>query len=147
MIILFTYEYMGYLMYYSAFILWFDNFLDSGAEFCQIFRWFYGKFKIFEDLLKLTDLWSCDKFQFCIGDFFPDFFLEVHNHLVENYSFLTSVRIMKTFQNRWMIVGFFVFPPFSFFFGQILIALVQLWEVEVQKQNWAESVLKVIKIR
>ena len=25
---------------------WFDHFLDSGAEFCQIFRWFSGKFKI-----------------------------------------------------------------------------------------------------
>ena len=36
---------MGYLMYYSAFILWFDHFLDSGAEICQIFRWFFGKFK------------------------------------------------------------------------------------------------------
>ena len=36
---------MGYLMYYSAFILWFDHFLDSGAEICQIFRWFFGKLK------------------------------------------------------------------------------------------------------
>ena len=26
-------------------ILWFDYFLDSGAEICQIFPWFYGKFK------------------------------------------------------------------------------------------------------
>ena len=32
----FTYDYMGYLMYYSALILWFDYFLDSGAEICQI---------------------------------------------------------------------------------------------------------------
>ena len=30
-------------MYYSAFILWFDHFLDSGAEICQMFRWFFGK--------------------------------------------------------------------------------------------------------
>ena len=29
----------------SAFILWIDHFLDSGAEICQIFRWFFGKFK------------------------------------------------------------------------------------------------------
>ena len=28
-----------------AFILWFDHFLDSRAEICQIFRWFFGKFK------------------------------------------------------------------------------------------------------
>ena len=27
---------MDYFMYYSAFILWFDHFLDSGAEICQI---------------------------------------------------------------------------------------------------------------
>ena len=31
---------------YGAFILWFDHFLDSWAEICQIFRWFFGKFKI-----------------------------------------------------------------------------------------------------
>ena len=29
----------------GAFILWFDNFLDSGAEICQIFCRFFGKFK------------------------------------------------------------------------------------------------------
>ena len=33
---------MGYLMYNSAFILWFDHFLDSGEEVC---RWFFGKLK------------------------------------------------------------------------------------------------------
>ena len=33
---------MGCLMYYIAFILWFDHFLDSWAEICQIFRWFFG---------------------------------------------------------------------------------------------------------
>ena len=43
-IIWFTYDYMGHLLYYSAFILWFDNFLDSGVEICQIFCWFFGKF-------------------------------------------------------------------------------------------------------
>ena len=32
-------------MYYSAIILWFDHFLDSEAEICQIFRWFFGKLK------------------------------------------------------------------------------------------------------
>ena len=36
---------MGYLMYYSAFISWFDHFLDSGAEICQIVHCFFGKFK------------------------------------------------------------------------------------------------------
>ena len=36
---------MGYLIYFGAFILWFDHFLDSGAEICQIFCWFFGKFK------------------------------------------------------------------------------------------------------
>ena len=34
-----------YLMYCSAFILWFDHFLYSGAEICQVFRCFFGKFK------------------------------------------------------------------------------------------------------
>ena len=29
------------LMYYSAFILWFDHFLDSEAEICQIFLRFF----------------------------------------------------------------------------------------------------------
>ena len=40
---------MGYLnvlkTLYGAFILWFDHFLDSGAEICQIFCWFFGKIK------------------------------------------------------------------------------------------------------
>ena len=45
---------MSYSMYYSAFILWFDHFFDSGAEIRQIFRWFF--FKIQNDILKLTDL-------------------------------------------------------------------------------------------
>ena len=39
---------MGYLIYqtlYGAFISWFYHFLDSGAELCQIFCWFFGKFK------------------------------------------------------------------------------------------------------
>ena len=44
-IIWFTYDYVGYLMYYSAIILWFDHFLDTWAEICQIFRWFFGKLK------------------------------------------------------------------------------------------------------
>ena len=49
---------MGYLLYYSAFMLWFDHFLDSGAEICQIFRWFFGKLKKNQkDILKLTDLY------------------------------------------------------------------------------------------
>ena len=26
-------------------LCWFDHFLDSWAEICQIFRWFFGKFK------------------------------------------------------------------------------------------------------
>ena len=47
---------MGYLMYYSAFILWFDHILDPGAEICQIFIGFFGKFKKnTKDILKLTD--------------------------------------------------------------------------------------------
>ena len=43
----FTYDYMGYLilMYYCAFILWFDHFLDSRAEISQIFYCFFVKFK------------------------------------------------------------------------------------------------------
>ena len=45
MILWFTLDYMGYLMCYSALILWFDHFLDFWAEICQIFRWFFGKFK------------------------------------------------------------------------------------------------------
>ena len=38
---------MGYLMFKDIgslyFMIW--HFLDSGAEICQIFRWFLGKFK------------------------------------------------------------------------------------------------------
>ena len=41
----FTYDYMDYLMYQKTFLLWFDHFLDPWAEICQIFRWFFGKFK------------------------------------------------------------------------------------------------------
>jgi hypothetical protein len=40
---------MGYLMYQKHYMgplfYDFDHFLDSGAEICQIFRWFFGKFK------------------------------------------------------------------------------------------------------
>ena len=50
----FTYDYMGYLMYYSAFILWFDHFLDSEAEICQIGNWKILKNQT--DILKLTEL-------------------------------------------------------------------------------------------
>ena len=39
----FAYGYMGYLN--SAFILWFDRFLDSGAEICQIFVGFLETLK------------------------------------------------------------------------------------------------------
>ena len=35
-----------YLTYYSAFILWFDHFLHSGTEICQIFCCFFGHSKI-----------------------------------------------------------------------------------------------------
>ena len=46
---------MGYLN--SAFILWFDHFLDSGAEICQIFFGFLEYLKKNQkDILKLTDL-------------------------------------------------------------------------------------------
>ena len=49
--------YIDYLMYLSAFLLWPDHFLNSGAEICQIFHWFFGKFKKNQkDILKLTDL-------------------------------------------------------------------------------------------
>ena len=46
----------GYLMHHSAFILLFDYFLDSGAENCQVFCWFFGKCKKIKDIQKLTDL-------------------------------------------------------------------------------------------
>ena len=36
---------MGYLMYYSAFIIWFDHFLHSGAEICQFFVGFLENLK------------------------------------------------------------------------------------------------------
>ena len=32
-------------MYLKTFLLRFDQFLDPWAEICQIFRWFFGKFK------------------------------------------------------------------------------------------------------
>ena len=54
---IYIYDYMGYLMYYSAFIIWFSHFLDSGAEICQIFRGFFWKIQNNQtDILKLTDL-------------------------------------------------------------------------------------------
>ena len=53
----FTYDYMGYLMYYTAFILRFDLFLDSGAEICQIFVGFLENLKKSKDILKLTNLY------------------------------------------------------------------------------------------
>ena len=60
----FTYDYMGYLMYYIAFILWFNHYLDSRTEICQIFRWLFGKLKKNQkDILKLTDLYLKRKFQ------------------------------------------------------------------------------------
>ena len=55
---------MGYWMYYSAFILWFDHFLDSGAEICQIFCWFFGKFKKSKRHSEI--IWPLDKAVFCI---------------------------------------------------------------------------------
>ena len=40
----FTYDYMGYLMYYSVFfMIW--PFLDSGAEICQIYVVFLENLK------------------------------------------------------------------------------------------------------
>ena len=62
MLVLATIRYMGYLInvlktLYGAVILSFDHFLNSGAEICQIFHWFFGKFKKNQkDILKLTDL-------------------------------------------------------------------------------------------
>ena len=41
-------------MYYSAFILWFDHFLESGSVTCQIFRCFFGKFKTSERYSKIN---------------------------------------------------------------------------------------------
>ena len=47
---------MAYLMC-GAVILGNYHFLDSGAEICQIFRWFFWKIqKNHKDILKLTDL-------------------------------------------------------------------------------------------
>ena len=48
---------MDYLMYLKTFLLWFDHFLDPWAEICQIFWWFFGKFKNQKDILKLSDLY------------------------------------------------------------------------------------------
>ena len=45
---------MGYLMYQSAFILWFGYFLDSRAEICQSFAWSYGKFKTSKSYSQIT---------------------------------------------------------------------------------------------
>ena len=55
---------MYYSVDYSAFILWFDHFLDSGAEICQIFRCFHQK-----DILKLFDLYYKMEYQYqhCLG--------------------------------------------------------------------------------
>ena len=43
-------------MYYSAFILWFDHFLDSGQIFVKFFVGFLENLKKSKDILKLTDL-------------------------------------------------------------------------------------------
>ena len=43
-------------MYHSAFISWFDYFLDFGAEICQIFFGFLENLKNQKDILKLTEL-------------------------------------------------------------------------------------------
>ena len=49
-------EYTNFIRY-SAFILWFDDFLDSGAEICEIFRVFLGEnLRHQRDILKLSDL-------------------------------------------------------------------------------------------
>ena len=34
---IYIYDYMGYLMNYSAFIIWFGHFLDSGQKFVKFF--------------------------------------------------------------------------------------------------------------
>ena len=45
-------------MYYSAFILRFDHFLDSGAEICQKFVVFLENLKKDQkDILKLAELY------------------------------------------------------------------------------------------
>ena len=41
----FAYDYMDYLMYYSAFILWSDHFLDSGQKFVKFFVGFLENLK------------------------------------------------------------------------------------------------------
>ena len=54
---IYIYDYMGYLMYYSAFIIWFGHFLDSGQKFVKFFVSFFWKIqKNHKDILKLTDL-------------------------------------------------------------------------------------------
>jgi hypothetical protein len=63
MIYIRLYGLVNVLYCYSAFILSFKHFFDSGAEICQIFCWFFGKFKKNqEDILKLTDLRHLDNF-------------------------------------------------------------------------------------
>ena len=45
---------------YGNVILWFDHFLESGAEICQSFRWNFGKFKNIE-----KTFWNYLTFTFC----------------------------------------------------------------------------------
>ena len=51
--------YTGYLLYKVMIVcLWFDHFLDSRAEICHIFRWFFGKLKKFKRHSEINWLWS-----------------------------------------------------------------------------------------
>ena len=56
---------MDYLMYVKTFLLWFDHFLDTWAEICQIFRWFFGKFKISKRHSEI--IWPLPYFTFFTG--------------------------------------------------------------------------------
>ena len=45
-VLFFTDDYMGYLIYYSAFILWFDHFLDSCADCLEIFSFYDAEISV-----------------------------------------------------------------------------------------------------
>ena len=100
---------MGYFMYYSAFILWFDHFLDSGAKICQIFRWFFEN-------LKKSKRHSEINWPLSVGKF---------------GQFWTPTRLKNAdVLNGWSLIGYRVSS-----FGRIIwiLLIINLWHRNHQK--------------
>ena len=84
-------------------LCWFDHFLYSRAEICQIFRWFFGKFKISKRHSEIN--WPLANFFLLIG-----FIHQQHLHrMLMMLSITSSERLLRdrrptqatTDQPRW----------------------------------------------